>query len=136
MIVVLDTNVLVQARAIGHAYHCMLQAWLSGKLTLAVSAEIMLEYEEIITTLSGAARWQVLEQLLLASSHLLMLAPDFHYQIVTADPDDNKFADCAISAHADFLMTEDADFAPLSNAGYKPQPIKPAEFIPRFLSKP
>lgn len=73
---------------------------------------------------------------MLASSHLLMLAPDFHYQIVTADPDDNKFADCAISAHADFLMTEDADFAPLSNAGYKPQPIKPSEFIPRFLSTP
>ena len=37
MVVVLDTNVLLQARATGHSYHVLLLAWLARNLTLAVS---------------------------------------------------------------------------------------------------
>lgn len=48
------------------------------------------------------------------------------------DPDDNAFTDCAITAGADCIITDDAHFAPLANAGYKPQPITPAEFIERY----
>jgi predicted nucleic acid-binding protein len=50
------------------------------------------------------------------------------------DADDNKFANCAIVAHADFIITEDKHFAPLANAGYKPQPISALEFIERYLN--
>jgi len=33
-----------------------------------------------------------------------------------------------------FVITNDSDFAPLANAGYKPQPIKPEDFIAKYLS--
>ena len=34
-----------------------------------------------------------------------------------------------------FVITNDSDFAPLANAGYKPQPIKPEDFIAKYLSQ-
>ena len=49
--------------------------------------------------------------------------------MINNDPDDNKFTDCAITVHADYVITEDKHFAPLANAGYKPQPITPEAFI-------
>jgi len=52
---------------------------------------------------------------------------------ITHDPDDNKFADCAIAAEADFILTEDRHFQELNGSGYKPQPITPAEFMKRCL---
>lgn len=53
--------------------------------------------------------------------------------IITADPDDNKFSDCAITAAADYVITEDAHFEAHRDAGYKPQTITPDEFIRKHL---
>ena len=55
------------------------------------------------------------------------------FHTITGDPDDDAFADCAIAAEADYLITSDHHFAPLKGSGYKPQPITPEEFIRRFL---
>ncbi len=57
------------------------------------------------------------------------VTPHFQFQIVVNDPDDNQFTGCAIAAHADYLITSDRHFAPLADAGYKPQPITPEAFI-------
>ncbi len=46
-------------------------------------------------------------------------APSFQFRVVTADPDDNIFTDCAITAGADNLLTEDTHFAPLAEADYR-----------------
>jgi hypothetical protein len=40
----------------------------------------------------------------------------------------------AITAQADYLLTEDAHFAPLADAGYKPQPVSPQRFIAQLVS--
>jgi predicted nucleic acid-binding protein len=101
MIVVLDTNVLLQARATGHEYHPILLAWLAQRFTLALSTEIMLEYEEVIIERAGAARWTSLERLLEISINVLRVAPSFRFHLITEDRDDNKFTDCAIAASAD-----------------------------------
>jgi predicted nucleic acid-binding protein len=52
--------------------------------------------------------------------------------VIGNDPDDNAFTDCAIAAHADYVITEDRHFAPLANSGYKPQTITPTNFIARY----
>jgi uncharacterized protein len=140
MIVCLDTNVVVQALAAGHAFHPILDAWVSGQLAWAVSTDVLLEYEEVLTRLGGPARWRKLARLMdlaeLTSANLIRVTPSFHFHIVTTDPDDNIFTDCAVTAGADYLITEDQHFAALLNAGYKPQPIAPREFITRFISRP
>jgi hypothetical protein len=58
----------------------------------------------------------------LTSENLLRVTPSFQFRVITADPDDNIFTDCAITAHADYLFAEDAHFVPLAEAGYKPRP--------------
>ena len=57
----------------------------------------------------------------------------FHFNVISIDPDDNKFCDCAIAAEANFVVAEDNHFNVLKSAGYKPKPIKPEEFIRQYL---
>ena len=62
------------------------------------------------------------------------MTPSFQFRVVTADPEDNIFTDCAITAHADYLLTEDAHFAPLADVGYKTRPLSPQQFIAQFVA--
>ena len=137
MIICLDTNVLLQARARGHAYFPILDAWVAGKFTLAVSTGILLEYEEVIARMSSREHWHKFARLMdyveLTTGAFLRVTPHYHFQVISHDPDDNKFTDCAITAAADYIITEDRHFAPLATAGYHPQPITPAEFISKHL---
>ena len=32
---------------------------------------------------------------------------NYHFNLITADPDDNKFVDCAIAANARYIVTND-----------------------------
>jgi uncharacterized protein len=66
------------------------------------------------------------------SGSIMRIEPSYQFQVISADPDDNAFTDCAITAHADYIITSDHHFAPLANAGYKPQPITPEAFIERY----
>lgn len=138
MIYRLDTNTLVQALARHHPFNPILEAWVSGRVTWAVSTPILLEYEEVLTRTSGPTRWRKLARLMdlaeLTTGNIIRVNPSFRFHVVTVDLDDNIFTDCAITADADFLITEDNHFAPLTEAGYKPRPITPQEFISRFLA--
>src|SRR5438270_3906427 len=129
MIVCIDTNTTLQALAQHHPFHPILSAWIDGRLSWAISTPILLEYEEVLTRLSGPARWRKLARLMalaeLTSANLIRVTPSFHFHVVTTDSDGNIFTDCAITADADYLLTEDRHFAPLAGAGYKPRPMSP-----------
>ena len=58
MTVVLDTNVVLSARAARHPHYVIVLAIAAGVFRVAVSTEILLEYEEIITANAGAGRWR------------------------------------------------------------------------------
>ena len=137
MTVCLDTNVFLQIFGRKQPHHQILRSLLEGRLTLAVSNEILLEYQEVTVKLSGVERWGEVEALLdlLGQLHgnIQQVEPQFRFTVITADPDDNKFCDCAIVAEADFVVTDDAHFAALQSAGYKPKPIAPEEFIREHL---
>ena len=129
MTVVLDTNVVLTARVPGHPNHPVVLALAAGLLTIAVSTAIMLEYEEIVTARASAAQWRQFAALLDLAQQLhgnvRHVEPTFRFRLLAADADDDKFADCAIAAEADFVVTDDAHFAALRGSGHKPQPIAP-----------
>ncbi len=139
MIVCLDTNTLLQAARPGNPCAPIIEAWLSRRFRWAVSNSILLEYQEVITRQSGGERWRQLNHVFdLAEARgdlLIHCQPAFQFHVISTDADDNKFCDCAITAGADYVVTEDADFAALANAGYKPKPIVPQEFIARHLAR-
>ena len=137
MIVLIDTNVVLTMFKRGHPCRPIYDAWLAGKLLWAVSTEVLLEYQEVLARMNfpGYAELvlRTIETVGEQQQSLLRISPTFHFHLITGDPDDDKFADCAIPAEADFIITDDGHFAPLINAGYKPQPITPTEFIERYL---
>ena len=135
MTVCLDTNVLIQARASSHPYGVILDGFVFGLLNWAVSNRVLSEYEEIISNKAGAVAWGTmfrLIELIDMSGNLISISPHYQFHVIGNDPDDNAFTDCAIAAHADYVITEDRHFAPLANSGYKPQPITPKNFIERY----
>ena len=138
MIVVVDTNAVLGAFTEGHAHRPLLDAWLEGRLTWAVSTEILLEYEEILARCSGrerAAKGLRLIDTMADAGLCRRIVPHFHWRLISADSDDDKFADCAIAAEAEWIITEDAHFNAMKGSGHKPRPITPAEFIARFFPK-
>src|SRR5438093_10870438 len=64
MILCIDTNTVVQALAEHHPFHPILDTWVAGHLAWAVSTPILLEYEEVLTRLSGPTRWRKLARLM------------------------------------------------------------------------
>jgi len=136
MTVCIDTNVLLQARARGHPFHAILDAWVGGRYAIAVSTGILLEYEEVMTRLAGMSAWlkfaRLLELVELTTGGVLRVTPSYRFHVISEDPDDNLFTDCAITAGAEYLITEDRHFLPLESAGYIARPIRPQVFIDQF----
>ena len=136
MIVCLDTNTLVQGRNPRHRFFPILEAVVDGRLNWAVSNRILTEYQEVICRSSGPESWtqlvRLMELLEMTTNNLVRVSPQFQFNVISTDPDDNAFTDCAISVNADYVITEDAHFAPLANTGYRPQPITPTAFIAHY----
>lgn len=137
MTVCIDTNALLSILSLTHPHGAMLDAYIDGAFHWAISNEILAEHHEIAEPRIGPTRWNefvlLLERVGRLRGNLVKVSPTFRCHLITADPDDNKFADCAITAHADFVVTEDRHFLALIGSGYKPQPITPTEFIARYL---
>jgi predicted nucleic acid-binding protein len=115
------------------------RAILDGNVQLAFSTAILLEYEEVITRYGGPSRWSRLWQVLEMSGrlhdNLRRIEPAYNWRLIIADPDDDKFTDCAVAAHADWIITEDAHFDVLKKSGHRPRPIIPEAFIRDVLLK-
>ena len=113
-------------------------ALVGGRQTAAISTGIWLEYEEVIVRYAGSGMWvritRIFDLAHQLHGHVRHIEPSFFFRLIAADQDDDKFADCAIAAEADFVVTQDAHFAVLRGSGHKPQPIAPAEFIACFLT--
>jgi len=48
------------------------------------------------------------------------IAPYYKWNLIHADPDDNKFVDCALNAGADYIVTNDRHFNVLKSLGFPP----------------
>ncbi|MBV4185349.1 putative toxin-antitoxin system toxin component, PIN family [Phocaeicola vulgatus] len=109
-LVVLDTSCLVQSLPAKSPYHKIWEDFLQGKFMLCVSNEILNEYEEIIERYSSASVARNVISAIVHSPYTLYKEASFKFNLIEADPDDNKFADCAIVANAEYIVSEDAHF--------------------------
>jgi putative PIN family toxin of toxin-antitoxin system len=127
MRVCLDTNSLLPLFGSRSPFADIKNALLTGSLELAVSTAILLEYEEVVTRLSGQERWNqiaaLFDQLDAMYGTIHRTDSTFQFHVITADPDDNKFVDCAIVAQAEFVVTDDQHFFPLATSGYTPKVV-------------
>ena len=89
MTVVLDTNALVQVFGARSPYATLQQAILDGRVTLAISTTILLEYEEVMARYGGTDRWprvwRTLEMTAQLHDNLRRIEPTFRWRLITAD---------------------------------------------------
>ena len=108
--VVIDTNCLLQIISRRSPYRPIWDAFLQGRYQLCVSNEILEEYQEILEQQITPTVAENIVLLILNQTNTMLVAPHFRMGIITADPDDNKFVDCAFAAGADYLVSEDSHF--------------------------
>jgi len=108
--VVIDTNCLLQIIARKSPYRPIWDAFLKGRYELCVSNEILDEYQEILGQQITLTIAENIVLLILNQENVRLVDPHFRMDLITADPDDNKFVDCAFAAGADYLVSEDSHF--------------------------
>lgn len=120
MRVVVDSNVLLVSISRRSKHHPIFQAILSGKITLCVSNSILEEYEEKIGEHWSPTVASNTIETLLKSPYVLRFDPRYNWILIIADPDDDKFADCAVASNARYLVTDDRHFNALKELPFPP----------------
>lgn len=108
--VVLDTNCLLASISSRSEYFIVWRGLHEGKYTLCVSNDILAEYEEIIALKASPIVAKHIVDALVDSDYVEFFDPQFRLELITADPDDNKFVDCAFAANATFIVSQDHHF--------------------------
>ena len=128
--VVIDTNCLIQMISLHSPYRLIWNAFLAGRFNLCVSNEILDEYQEIIEQQTTARIAENIILLILNRRNVTFVDPHFRLGLITEDPDDNKFTDCAFAANAEYLVSDDKHFKILRETPF-PQLnlVKMTEFL-------
>jgi uncharacterized protein len=135
MKVVIDTNVLLVCISPRSKTNAIIEAIEKGALSMCITQDILYEYEEIFETNSGYIGQLLLQDLINYMPNLIFLNTYFKWNLITQDPDDNKFVDCAVAVGAEFIITEDSHFGVLKQIEFpKVQVISALEFIDNYLS--
>ncbi len=107
MQVVIDTNVLMVSISRKSRHYPIFKAILEGKIQLCISNAILQEYHEKIAEHWSPTMAHNIIDFLLKSPFVLRFDPHYNWVLINSDPDDDKFADCAVAANARFLVTND-----------------------------
>ena len=134
MKIVMDTNVLSVAIARRSQFYPIWLSLRNGEFALLVTTDILEEYEEIIGgDLSPELANFVLETLeTLPNVHYIQKY--YYWNLITADPDDDKFVDCAVAGSANFIVTNDKHFKVLRTIPFpKVEILSAEEFLEMVL---
>lgn len=118
MNIVLDTNCLLMSLSRKSRYYPVWRDFVSGKYTLCFTNEILTEYEEILTQKLGPFIASNVIKAILDLPNTKMVQVYYHLRLITSDPDDDKFVDCAFKTDARFIVTEDHHFDVLRHVTY------------------
>lgn len=133
--IVLDTNCLIQSIPRRSRYHVIWKSFVDGENKLCVSNEILEEYIEILQRLAGVETAEYVVKTILNSPFVELVSPFFHFSLITADPDDNKFVDCAISANAHYIVTNDHHYDVLKHIDFPQVNVVGIDEFCRSLSR-
>ena len=110
MKIVLDTNCLIQSIPRQSRYRPVWDSLVRGEHVLCVSTEILEEYVEILQRLTDYDTAELIVKTIVNSPFVELITPYYHFEMIKADPDDNKFVDCAIAAGARYVVTNDRHY--------------------------
>jgi len=110
MRVVIDTNCLIASIPANGDYFWLYLAFRTNHFTWVVSTEILEEYEEQLSEFYSPETADIVLKILTTAPNVEFAVPYVRLGLMTNDPDDNKFADLAISTNAHYLVSNDRHF--------------------------
>jgi len=116
--IVLDTNCLIACIGFGSAYRSVWDSFLNNKFFLCISNEILTEYEEVLSRKTSKEVANNIIEIIINRKNTVFINPTYRFNLISIDPDDNKFVDCAIIANADYIVSNDSHFDVLKNVGF------------------
>ena len=108
--IVIDTNILLAIIGKQSPFRWLFDGVINGQLRLCISNEILFEYREILARKTNSQVAENLTSFLSISPHVEKTDISFQFQLITQDPDDNKFVDCVIASNAVCLVSNDHHF--------------------------
>jgi len=117
---VVDTNCLLRILPQNSQYRCIWNAFLRGEFVLCYTTEMLQEYEEVLSRFYSSVFAKFVIDAILNASYAEQITIYYRWLLITADFDDNKFVDCAVSANADYIVTNDKHFNILKDIDFPP----------------
>lgn len=118
MKIVLDTNCLLVSIQEYSDFHWLWQAFCEKKIALCYTDEILNEYIEVISHYYSGTLAKYVIDTIVNAPHAERTTLHYKWQLITADPDDNKFVDCALNSGADFIVSNDRHFNILKDIAF------------------
>ncbi len=108
--IVLDTNTLIMSISMHSPYYAIWREFLTGEYTLCITNDILEEYAEVLSRNISPYVSEAIINTILTRKNVKRFDPHYSFGLITQDPDDNKFVDCAIVSNANYIVTEDKHF--------------------------
>lgn len=74
---------------------------------MAVSNDILMEYQEQISLRYGIKQTDAVLDFMLLLPNVYLHNPTFLWNLIENDQDDNKFVDCFVASQSDFIVSND-----------------------------
>ena len=131
--IVLDTNILIAIIGKKSPFRWIFDCIIEGKIILFVSNEILFEYQEILAAKANAEVAETVVNFITVSPFTVKTEIFFNFGLISEDPDDNKFVDCAIAANAICLVSNAKHFQVLKTINFpKAAVLKLQEFEAKY----
>lgn len=118
--VVLDTNSLLSSLSRRGSAYPVWKGFQEGRYTLCLTNEILEEYEEVIARKTKPEVARNVIDFIMMQRNVELIDPFFRMELITADPDDNKFVDCAFAANATYIVSDDTHYDVLREITFPP----------------
>ena len=117
-----DTNVLIWATHFpGSPPDEVIKLAREGFAELAISPEILSEFERVLKKKFGASKEDIKETTESIKDIAIIVKPIEKIDVIKRDPTDNKILECALKAEADYIISGDTKHL---------QPLKEFQGIP------
>ena len=118
MRIILDTNCLLVSVQEYSEFVWLWQAFRDEKITLCYTTDILNEYYEVLSHYFSVPFAEIVLDEILLSPNTMPVTVYYKWNLITVDPDDNKFVDCALNVGADFIVTNDKHFKILKDIDF------------------
>lgn len=116
--IVVDTNCLLASINPRGPYFRLYELFIAEAFEWVISNEILTEYEEQITRRYSARTAQQVHSILVTAPNAHFQEAYYKWQLIEADPDDNKFVDVAVAAGAECIVSNDRHFVALEEVEF------------------